>query len=93
VDIDEVECPYELVRKRLRDILLKKCDLPDFGLVFSRELGGGDVAGENLNIIAIADARQGHIVKRRRACPSTDVYDPRYMRNVDSGRDKLRIVE
>lgn len=31
MDIDEVECPNELVQKRLRDIFLKECDL---GLVF-----------------------------------------------------------
>jgi hypothetical protein len=59
MDVDEVECSYELVRKCLRDILLKECDLSDLGLVFSGEFGGGDIAGENLNIIAITDARQG----------------------------------
>jgi hypothetical protein len=93
MDVDEVECPYELVRKRLGDVVLKECYPPDLGLVFWGEFGGGDIAGENLNIIAIADAGQGHKVKCPRACPSADVYDPRYMRDVNSGRDELRIVE
>jgi hypothetical protein len=73
--------------------VLKKCYLPDPGLVFLGKFGGGDVASENLKIIAITDAGQRHEVKRPCARPSGDVYDPRDMSNVDFRRDKSRIVE
>jgi hypothetical protein len=92
-EVDEIECPDELVRKWLGDVLLKKLYLPDLGPICFREFGCGDVASENLNIIAIADAGQRHEIKCPHASPSTDVYDPRDMSDIDSRRDELRIVK
>jgi hypothetical protein len=73
--------------------VLKECYLPDPGLVFSGEFGGGDVASKNLKIIAITDAGQRHEVKCPCARPSADVYDPRDMSDVDSRRDERRIIK
>lgn len=90
--VDEVECPEKLVRKRLGDVLLKERYFPGFGLVVAREFSRGDVTREDLQI-AIADIRERHEIKRRGACPGANVNDPRDMRDVDPRRDELRVAE
>ncbi|KAI0292371.1 hypothetical protein B0F90DRAFT_1671163 [Multifurca ochricompacta] len=88
--VGKLDRSQHFVRKRLGDILLKKCYLPVPRSICSR-VRGGNVAREDLNVAIPYIGQEGEFM-RPSACPSSYIDHIGDVRGVDLRQEELWIV-